>query len=180
MDIDKSLESPVEASSESSESIPATFISSISHANLSQAAGMLHDFRLAQSLTQLIQALTRTLPEVLDACGCGYLTWLQSPRMGVRWESTTGELGKRLENVALGIDMSVASILKSENFNIFSQAEDGNPKGIDALLQQAGCSRLLLLPVNLEGDVRGSLVLGRGIGDAPWNEGEAAAGDRKS
>lgn len=176
MDIDKSLESPVEASSEPSESIPATFISSISHANLSQAAGMLHDFRLAQSLTQLIQALTRTLPEVLDACGCGYLTWLQSPRMGVRWESTTGELGKRLENVALGIDVSVASILNSQKFNTFSQADDGNPRGIDALMQQAGCSSLLLLPVNLEGDVRGSLVLGRGIGDAPWNEGEAAAG----
>ncbi len=176
MDIDKPFESPVEASSEPSESIPATIISSVSHAGLSQAAGMLHDFRLAESLTQLIQALTRTLPEILNSCGCGYLTWVQSPRMGVRWEAATGELGGLLENVALGIDVSVAAILKSDNFSIFSQADDGNARGIDALMQQANCSGLLLLPVNIEGDVRGSLVLGREIGAAPWTEEEAAAG----
>lgn len=176
MDIEKPLRTSVKASSEPSESIPATLISSTNDGKLRQAAGMLQDFRLAQSLTQLIQTLTRTLPEILDACGCGYLTWVQSPRMGVRWESVTGEMGSLLEGAAWRIDGSIASILNSEKFNIFTCSNDGNPKEIDTLMEQANCSSLLLLPVILEGDVRGTILLGRKVGDSSWKEEEAAAG----
>lgn len=176
MDIDKPLESSIDTHSEPSESIPAATVNTTNKENLCQAAEMMHRLRLAQSLTQLIQAMTQTLPTLLDACGCGYLTWVQTPRMGLRWESVTGEMGKLMENAKWGVDVSISSVLKSEKFTVFNLPEPGIPKGISTLMRQSGCSSLLMLPVNLEGDVRGTLVLGRERGDPPWSKGEAAAG----
>lgn len=176
MDIDKSLEPSVDTHSEPSESIPAAPNLQTNQQKLNQAAEMMHSFRLAQSLTQLIQALTQTLPSILDARGCGYLTWVQSPRMGVRWEWVSGEMAEIMEESTIGIDLSIAGILKSEKFSIFTSLEPGIPKGIGSLMQRATCSSLLMLPVNIEGNVRGTLVLGRGLEDLPWSYEEAVAG----
>ena len=65
----------------------------ISRVKLGEAAELFHSIRHAHSLTQIIQTLTHTLPTILEACVCGYITWVHSPMMGVRWEAVAGEKG---------------------------------------------------------------------------------------
>ncbi|HEY4692376.1 MAG TPA: hypothetical protein VIH16_03005, partial [Bellilinea sp.] len=80
---------------------------------LIQAAELMRDIRLAQSLNQLIQVLTSTLPSLLEADVCGYLTWMQSPRAGVHWEYITGDNGRQLEQTPFIVDRATDDFLKS-------------------------------------------------------------------
>lgn len=176
MDINKALDSPVNTNSGKPEIDPVPNRSNTSKIKLGQAAEMMHSFRLSQSLAQLIQALTQTLPSIMEACGCGYLTWVQSPRMGIRWESVTGEMGRLMEKAAWGVDMSISTIFKSGKPSIFTINQQKIPKGLESLMKQSNCSSLLILPVHIEGDVRGNLILGRGLDKDPWLADEAVAG----
>lgn len=176
MNIGKSLDASVNIFPGHSEPDPVPDPSASNRVKLGQAAEMMHGFRQAQSLAQLIQALTQTLPIIMEACGCGYLTWVQSPGMGVRWESVTGDMGKLMEQTAWGVDPATSTILKSGKFTVFSLPDPEVPSGIATLMQRTSCSSLLILPIYLEGDVRGILVLGRKPDKQPWAPDEAVAG----
>jgi len=135
---------------------------------LIQAAELMRDIRLAQSLNQLIQVLTRTLPSLLEASACGYLTWVQSPRAGVHWESITGEKGHQLEKTTFTIDRATDELLKSGEYQILTAPSPALPAGLDDFMKRAEMVSLQLLPVYLEEAVRGVLVLGRSVGSPAW------------
>lgn len=146
------------------------------HTRLIQAADLMRDIRLAQSLNQLIHVLTRTLTSLLDASACGYLTWVQSPRAGVHWESVNGEKGGRLENTPLMIDRAADELLKSSEAQILTLPSPSLPAGLDDFMLRAEMTSLQLIPIYLEETVRGVLVLGRSVGSPDWSEAEANAG----
>lgn len=144
---------------------------------LSQAAELMRDIRLAQSLVQLIQVLTHTLPGLLDAWACGYLTWVTSPRTGVRWESIAGGEGDSFIQAPLSIDVSTANLLKSGKSQIVTREIPDTPGSLEAFMQAANIISLQLQPIFLENAVRGVIFLGRTSEQKPWNQMELAAAD---
>ena len=143
---------------------------------LIQAAELMRDIRLAQSLNQLIQVLTSTLPSLLEADVCGYLTWMQSPRAGVHWEYITGDNGRQLEQTPFIVDRATDDFLKSGEHQILSPEITLLPAGLTAFMKRAEMVSLLFLPIYLEEAVRGVLVLGRSKGSPTWGQLEADAG----
>ena len=174
MNLSKSTTPPIEGQSEPFEARqPAV---RANRTKLTQAAELMRDIRLAQSLNQLIQVLTHTLSSLLEASACGYLTWVQSPRSGLHWESITGEKGHLLEKTTIVADRASDEILRSGECQILNLHSSPLPAGLEDFMQRAEMASLQLLPVYLEEAVRGVVVLGRHIGSSAWSRLETNAG----
>lgn len=146
-----------------------------SRIKLTQAAELMRDIRLAQSLNQLIQVLTRTLPPLLEANACGYLTWVQSPRAGVHWESVSGDNGNRLEKTSFSVDRATDELLRSGEYQFLTAPSPALPASLEDFMKRSEMVSLQLLPVYLEEAVRGVLILGRSVGSPAWTDLETSA-----
>ena len=144
---------------------------------LNLASELLRDIRQAQSLSQIIQVVTQTLPTLLDANACGYLTWVTSPRTGVHWESVTGNKGGNFVKTPLAVDLSSANLLKSGECQLLTQGSSAVTAGLKDFMTNAGMISLQLLPIHLEDSVRGVLILGRSNGQPAWSRLETEAGN---
>lgn len=142
---------------------------------LMKTAELMRDIRLAQSLNQLIQVLTRTLPSIMEANACGYLTWIQSPRAGVHWESISGDRGHDLEQTSFTVDRITEELLKSGEYRCLTAPSPALSASLDDYMKRAEMVSLQLLPIFLEEAVRGVLVMGRSVGSAAWTDLETNA-----
>ncbi len=149
----------------------------ISRVKLGEAAELFHSIRHAHSLTQIIQTLTHTLPTILEACVCGYITWVHSPMMGVRWEAVAGEKAGELELSRLKVDPEVSAILKTSEVLVFDAGSKSIPFELAAVMEQAECSSIQLLPVFHEGIIRGKILIGRDASRPSWSQDEINAGN---
>jgi diguanylate cyclase (GGDEF)-like protein len=143
----------------------------------SQSAELMRDIRLAQSLSQLIKVLTHTLPGLLDASVCGYLTWVTSPQFGVHWETVFGENAEAFQKSAPTVDAETAHSFKSGEAKLVTRGMSDSPHNLEGFMTVYEMFSLMLLPIYLEDNVRGVLVLGRASGRRPWSETELEAGN---
>jgi len=174
MDISTTIDSPASGNNTPTDAEKPTARGE--RTRLIQAAELMRDIRLAQSLNQLIQVLTRTLSSLLEASVCGYLTWVQSPRAGVHWESVSGDKGHRLEQTSFTVDRATDALLKSVEYQVLTAPSPALPAGLEDFMKSTEMVSLQLLPVYLEEAVRGVLVLGRSVGSPAWSDLEANAG----